>query len=67
MVANLNGVPGYGSGFLEEAFGGLVREHGLDPDLLRDRLGIGATDDGFEDLDSEIWEYVDAAGERNAG
>lgn len=35
---------GYGSSFLEEAFGGLVRSHGLDSNFVLDRLIIEAND-----------------------
>ncbi len=34
----LDGVSGFGSSFLEEAFGGLIRKHLLDKSTFKDRL-----------------------------
>lgn len=48
----------YGSSFLEEAFGGLVRVYGHDARSLRGRL-ILISDDPF--LVDEIWAYIDDA------
>ncbi|APG52639.1 STAS-like domain-containing protein [Proteus mirabilis] len=53
---NLDGVLGYGSSFLEETFGGLVR-HGVDKDLIlkiRDR--IISSD---ESIKQEVISYID--------
>ncbi|NII09982.1 STAS-like domain-containing protein [Oleiagrimonas sp. C23AA] len=36
----LDGVEGYGSSFLEEAFGGLVRVHKFDPEFLTKHLHL---------------------------
>jgi hypothetical protein len=55
---NLNGTLGYGSSFLEEAFGGLVRLEGFLAADLRRRLKI-ESDDQF--LVQEIWSYIDEA------
>ena len=54
----LDGTVGYGSSFLEEAFGGLVREEGFQADDLKKRLTIKATD---ASLVREAWSYVDQA------
>lgn len=43
IVVDLDGVDGYATSFLEEAFGGLVREFGFD--VVRRRLRIVSTDD----------------------
>lgn len=60
VVIDLDGTDGYGSSFLEEAFGGLVRLNGFTPDDLRDRLSfIAEEDDSFID---EIWGYIRDAG-----
>ncbi len=56
---NLDGTPGYGSSFLEEAFGGLVREHGFSAIELRRRLRFHVRD---ETLVQELWEYISEAG-----
>lgn len=52
---DLDGVPGYGSSFLDEAFGGLVRKGVLKPSEVNDRLRLKATDPS---LVSEILEYM---------
>ena len=57
----LDGTMGYGSSFLEEAFGGLVRENGYLPGELEDRLTIEALDSS---LIKEVWEYVHGQTER---
>lgn len=51
---------GYGSSFLEEAFGGLIR-CGFDKKILKDNLFI-VTDD--ESLSREIWNYIEDADKR---
>jgi STAS-like domain of unknown function (DUF4325) len=56
----LDGTIGYGSSFLEEAFGGLVRVAGFKPDVLANRLSFVTTDDS---LKLEVQEYItEAAG-----
>lgn len=55
----LDGTEGYGSSFLEEAFGGLVRVGVVDSKTARDRILIVSEED--ESLISEIWDYIDAA------
>lgn len=40
VEVNLDGTMGYGSSFLDEAFGGLVREHGLNKDDIFRCLNI---------------------------
>ncbi len=58
LVVDLRGTLGYGSSFLEEAFGGLVREEGFSAEDLHRRLKFISDD---ETLESEIWSYIDAA------
>lgn len=55
----LDGVEGYGSSFLEEAFGGLVRVHGYKAEEIRKRVKIISEED--PSLITEIWSYVDSA------
>jgi hypothetical protein len=59
----IDGTAGYGSSFLEEAFGGLVRQ-GYRLDQLEGRLKIVATDPDFETYCDEIWQYIREASER---
>ena len=62
VTVELDGPEGYGSSFLEEAFGGLVRR-GFQVDELLKRLRIVSSID--PSLEDEIREYiVDAAKER---
>ena len=57
VTIELDGVRGYGSSFLEEAFGGLVRE-GYKPSQLHSLLDIHSE---RSSLIAEIWDYVDRA------
>jgi len=54
----LDGTLGYGSSFLEEAFGGLVREGGFTASDLRNRLDLNT---GDENLSYTIRRYIDEA------
>jgi hypothetical protein len=58
VVVNLDGTLGYGSSFLEETFGGLVRVEGFNKVDLRSKLKFVASDASIVD---EIWSYVDGA------
>lgn len=55
----LDGTEGYGSSFLEEAFGGLIRKAGFQKDDLKNRLKLVSDDDAS--LVDEIWQYIDVA------
>lgn len=59
VVVTLDGTLGYGSSFLEEAFGGLVRVHALTPARLRELLTLQTSD---RSLEVEIWKYIEEAG-----
>ncbi|EGR3229029.1 hypothetical protein DC859_25185 [Vibrio parahaemolyticus] len=50
---------GLSSGFLEEAFGGLVRVHGFTKDELIQRLSLLSED--RPDVIESIWEYITEA------
>jgi STAS-like domain of unknown function (DUF4325) len=63
VVVDLDGTVGYGSSFLEEAFGGLVRRLRLPPDKIRSRLTLKSDD---PDLIAEVQTYIAQAGEREA-
>lgn len=56
IVVEMDGARGYGSSFLEEAFGGLVRV-GLPKELVR-RIKIKASN---ASLRAEIYDYIDKA------
>ncbi len=53
----LDGTMGYGSSFLEEAFGGLAKESGFTSAQLHEKMKIEARDSS---LLLEIWSYVDS-------
>lgn len=55
----LDGTIGYGSSFLEEAFGGVVRKLALPPEQVRRHLKIHSSDSS---LVEEIMTYIDEAG-----
>lgn len=55
LVIELDGGLGYGSSFLEEAFGGAVRSTGLTPKQVEALLVIRTSDPS---LDEEIKEYI---------
>jgi hypothetical protein len=58
IVVELDGTRGYGSSFLEEAFGGLIREEGFDEPTLRARMRLESSDPA---LIEEIWGYISEA------
>ncbi len=54
----LDGPKGYGSSFLEEAFGGLVRKEGFKRQDLQSRLEITYKEAIYELYKNEAWEYI---------
>lgn len=58
IVVELDGARGYGSSFLEEAFGGLVRK-GIAPKVIKEKIEIQASN---KSLITEILEFIDNAG-----
>lgn len=60
VVVYLDGVEGYGSSFLEEAFGGLVRVNGFLGEKLHRLLTLKTVDDAWKE---EIWTYIDQSSE----
>ncbi|KGQ36959.1 MULTISPECIES: STAS-like domain-containing protein [Gallibacterium] len=57
ITLHLDGVVGYGSSFLEEAFGGAIRL-GVSPNIISNIIFISEED---PDLIEEIREYINAA------
>lgn len=60
LEVDLDGTAGYGTSFLEEAFGGLVRESGLGLIDLKQHLVIVSKEEPY--LIPDIWEYIEGAG-----
>src|SRR6266487_211951 len=54
----IDDVEGYGSSFLEEAFGGLVRKRYFTKDQLELKLKIEFEDKDFEMYRDVIWKYI---------
>lgn len=63
LVVSLDGMEALSGSFLEEAFGGLVREHGLAPADVEKTLQIKG-DKHFAPYIENIWQYIRAAGGR---
>lgn len=57
----LDGPRGYGSSFLEEAFGGLVRKEGFTVEQLKNLLRISFDEPVYELYSREAWEYIEEA------
>ena len=53
-----DGVAGFGSSFLEEAFGGLVRECHIDKSLLDKRLMLSTNEQALEDFVQLALRYI---------
>ena len=61
VVVRIDQVEGYGSSFLEEAFGGLVRKEGFTHPELRDKLEIECLSDDFKLYKDAIWRHISRA------
>ena len=61
ILVSLKGVMSFGSSFLEEAFGGLVREEGFTKEQLRTRLVIDPGKPNFTRYEKTIWSYINGA------
>ena len=59
LIVDLDGTSGFGSSFLDEAFGGLIRSEGMTRDELTHRLVIKSDLD--ESYKSEIQEALELA------
>jgi hypothetical protein len=59
VLIDMDATDGYGSSFLEEAFGGLVRLCGFTADDLHRRLHLKSDED--ESFIEEVWDYIDSA------
>ena len=59
-----DGIAGCGSSFLEEAFGGLVRQHGMTKLDLDQRLKLSAAEAEWKDFVALALRYIDQAAKR---
>ena len=58
LSVELDDTEGYGSSFLEEAFGGLIRHRHFTKEELHERLHIITNDEAYKE---EIFEYINDA------
>lgn len=65
LLVDLDGTPGYGSSFLEESFGGLVRYDGISAEVVLAHLDLKSDDEPY--LADDIRDYILAAGKARAG
>jgi hypothetical protein len=61
FLVSLVGVKSFGSSFLEEAFGGLVRKDRVDKNDLRNRLRILPGRPGNSRYEAAIYRYINQA------
>ena len=61
VTVNIDGAEGYGSSFLEEAFGGLVRKGHYSSVELHKRLIVECKDVDYNVYKGLIWKYIDDA------
>lgn len=61
VVVSLDGVSGFGSSFLEEAFGGLVRVHHINRDDLLRRLTVSYSDSALVFYADSIVDFIQDA------
>jgi hypothetical protein len=62
ITVDLDNTAGYGTSFLEEIFGGLIREHHLDYNDIMKHLTIVSNEEPY--LIQDIFSYLDAANEK---
>ncbi len=56
IIVNLDGTDGYGTSFLEESFGGLIRVDKLPYDEIIKRLEIISKEENY--LEDDVYEYL---------
>lgn len=61
LEVSFDGVAGFGSSFLEEAFGGLVREERLSKEFLDEHLIITTEEEELQDFVGLALRYIDKA------
>jgi STAS-like domain of unknown function (DUF4325) len=66
LEIELDGTSGYGSSFLEECFGGLIRKGALEPDLVRRSLVVTAKSPIFAPYKALAERYIRDARRREA-
>ena len=67
VVVDIDDVEGYGSSFLEESFGGLVRKGYFSATDLQKKLEILYKDKDFKIYHDLIWRYINEAKREKGG
>lgn len=62
----LDGTEGYGSSFLEEAFGGLVRDKTFSPDQILSRVRIVSETPQYATYEKEAYFYLEDAAKHSS-
>jgi hypothetical protein len=65
VIVNIDGIMGFGSSFLEEAFGGLIRKKYFTLKEIEDKLKLDYKDKSLETYEEEIWMYIKEAAKDN--
>lgn len=63
LLIDLDGTAGYGTSFLEEAFGGLIREDKISYAKLKETLDFKSNEEPY--LIDDIREYMEEANDKN--
>jgi hypothetical protein len=58
VTVKIDSAEGYGSSFLEEAFGGLIRNRRISASNLEKRLTIALDDQDYDIYRQLIWKYI---------
>lgn len=58
VIVEMDGVMGYGSSFLDEAFAGLYRSEGISKDVLKKKLQLKCE---LKYIVESVWQYIDEA------
>jgi hypothetical protein len=61
VPVDIDGTEGYGSSFVEEAFGGLILKGYFTADQLKSRLPVASKDPEFGIYRDAIWKYIGEA------
>jgi len=65
VIINIDGIMGFGSSFLEEAFGGLIRKKYFTVKEMQSKLKFRYEDKSLKTYEEEIWMYIEGAVEDN--
>lgn len=58
VIVEMDGVMGYGSSFLDEAFAGLYRSEGISKEMIRKKLKLKCE---LNYIIESVWQYLDEA------